>query len=42
MSYMMSVEYAFSLSLVFYLVSASDTSVLVGQGAETARPVATA
>jgi hypothetical protein len=42
---MMSVEYAFSLSLVFCsnfcLDSASVTSVFVGPGAEPAGPAAT-
>jgi hypothetical protein len=38
---MMSVEYAFSLSSVFCLDSASDASVFVGPGAEPAGPAAT-
>jgi hypothetical protein len=41
MIHMMSVEYAFSLSLVFCLDSAGDASVFVGPGAEPAGPVAT-
>ncbi len=41
MIHMMSVEYAFSLSLVFCLYSASDASVFVGPGAEPAGPAAT-
>ncbi len=38
---MMSVKYAFSLSLVFCLDSASDTSVFAGARAEPAGPEAT-
>jgi hypothetical protein len=41
MIHMMSVEYTFSLSLVFCLDSASDSSVFVGPGAEPAGPAAT-
>ncbi len=39
---MMSVKYAFTLSLVSCLHSASDASVFAGQGAEPAGPAATA
>ncbi len=38
---MMSVKYAFSLSLVFCLDSASDAIVFAGLGAEPAGPEAT-
>jgi hypothetical protein len=38
MIHMMSVKYAFSVSLVFCLDSASDTSVFVGPGAGPAGP----